>query len=215
MNNPATMNRRRHFLGAGALSALAAPSLGLAQHAPSGSRSSTLLTVGGLIGSGNRGALDPAMDRMLVRQNISFAKARAFDFASLVALPFATIQPTLEYDGKPHTLKGPLLTDVMKACAVTITPQTLFKLYAVDGYTAQLSAADATHYRVIVATHLDGRPLALGGLGPLWVVYDADRFADTVAKPLSERFASSPWATYYIDVTDGCGCTPEPEKKAG
>lgn len=206
-------NYRRQFLGAAAIGALAMPSLGLAQHAPSGSRSPTLLTVGGLIGNGNRGALDPAMDRMLVRQNISFARARVFDFASLVAMPAVTIQPTLEYDGKPHTLKGPLLTDVMKACAVTITPQTLFKLYAIDGYTAQLSAADATHYRVIVATHLDGRPLALGGLGPLWVVYDADRFADTAARPLSARFASSPWATYYIDVNDDCGCAPGMDKK--
>lgn len=208
-------NHRRHFLGAAAIGAVTLPSLGLAQHAPSGSRSSTLLTVGGLIGSGNRGALDSAMDRMLVRQNISFSRARVFDFASLAAMPSATIQPTREYDGKPHTLKGPLLTDVMKACAVTVTPQTLFKLYAVDGYTAQLPAADATHYWVIVATHLDGRPLALGGLGPLWVVYDADRFTDTAAKPLSARFASSPWATYYIDVTDGCGCTPESDKKIG
>lgn len=208
-------NRRRHFLGAATVAAVGLPSLGFAQHAPSGSRSPTLLTVGGLIGSANRGALDPVMDRMLVRQNISFSKARVFDFAALVAMPSASIQPTLEYDGKPHTLKGPLLTEVMKACAVSITPQTFFKVHAIDGYTAQLPAADAVHYRVIVATHMDGRPLALGGLGPLWVVYDADRFADKAARPVSERFASSPWATYYIEVMDGCGCTPEPDRKTG
>jgi hypothetical protein len=51
-----------------------------------------------------------------------------------------------------------------------------------------------------VATQRDGRPLALGGLGPLWAVYDADRFPDRVAKPLSERFANCPWGLYHIDV---------------
>ena len=42
--------------------------------------------------------------------------------------------------------------------------------------------------------------MALGGLGPLWVVFDADRFADMAAKPVTERFSLCPWATYSIDV---------------
>lgn len=159
-----------------------------------------LLTVSGLIGSGNRGALDPALDQMMAKQKIAFSKAHVFDFAALTALPSITIQPTLEYDRKPHALKGPLLLDVLKACGVNATEKTALFLRAVDGYAAQISAAEAFKHRFIIATHLDSRPMALGGLGPLWAVYDADRFADATAKPLSERFSACPWALYHVEV---------------
>lgn len=197
------MNKRRQFLSATALGTLAVPSLVLAQTAPKASRSPTLLTVSGLIAAGNRGPLDPVLDQMMAKQKIKFDKAQAFDFAAITALPAVTIKPTLEYDGKPHTLKGPLLMDVMKACGVKVTDKTTFFLRAVDGYAAQVSAAEANKYRFIVATHLDGQPMALGGLGPLWAVYDADRFPDMAAKPLPARFAWCPWATYHIEVKEG------------
>jgi hypothetical protein len=196
------MNERRQFLGATALAAVALPSVSNAQGAPQTARGPILLTVSGAIGRGNRGPLNPALDQMMVKQKITFDKAQAFDFAALTALPAVTIKPTLEYDNKQHTLRGPLLLDVMKACGVKITAKTVFFLRAVDGYAAQVSAADTTKYRFIVATHLDGQPMALGGLGPLWGVYDADRFPDMAAKPVTERFGLCPWATYHIEVKE-------------
>ena len=93
--------------------------------------------------------------------------------------------------------------DVIKACGVKATDKTTLFLRAVDDYAAQVSAADARRYRFIVATHLDGQPMALGGLGPLWAVYEADRFPDMAAKPLPARFESCPWATYHIEVREG------------
>lgn len=198
--------QKRDFLNASLLGAVASasvlPSLAHAQNGPKTTAGPILLTVSGLIGAGNRGAFDPALDQMMGKQKLQFSKAHAFDFAALTALPAVTIKPTLEYDSKVHTLKGPLLADVIKACGVKVTPKTAFFLRAVDGYAAQISAADATKYRFIVATHLDGRPMALGGLGPLWTVYDADRFPDMMAKALPERFASCPWATYHIEVKE-------------
>lgn len=196
------MNPRRQFLNAAAIGAVAAPSLALAQHAPKAARGPILLTVSGRIGAGNRGAFDPALDQMMGKQKIQFDKAHVFDFAALTALPAVTIKPTLEYDSKPHTLKGPLLADVMKAAGVKLTDKTTLFLRAVDGYAAQVTAAEAGKYRFIVATHLDGQPMALGGLGPLWAVYDADRFPDMAAKPLPARFAWCPWATYHIEVKE-------------
>ncbi|WP_457280071.1 molybdopterin-dependent oxidoreductase [Polaromonas sp. P5_D5] len=196
------MNPRRQFLNAAAIGAVAAPSLALAQHAPKASRGPILLTVSGLIGGGNRGAFDPVLDQMMGKQKIQFDKAHVFDFAALTALPAVTIKPTLEYDSKPHTLKGPLLADVMKAAGVKLTDKTTLFLRAVDGYAAQVTATEAGKYRFIVATHLDGQPMALGGLGPLWAVYDADRFPDMAAKPLPARFAWCPWATYHIEVKE-------------
>ena len=47
---------------------------------------------GGLIGRGNRGRTDSALDQMMVKQKISFARAQAFDFAALAALPAIYIE---------------------------------------------------------------------------------------------------------------------------
>lgn len=193
---------KRKFMGVAALGAAALPGLAQAQLAPKAQKGPTVLTVSGLIGAGNRGALDPALDQMMAKQKIKFDKAQAFDFAALAALPAVTVKPTLEYDNKPHTLKGPLLADVLKASGVKLNDKTTVFLRAVDGYAAQVTAAELTKYRFIVATHMDGQPLSLGGLGPLWAVYDADRFPEMAAKPVSARFAWCPWATYHIEVKE-------------
>jgi len=193
---------KRRFMGVAALGAVALPELAQAQWAPKAQKGPTLLTVSGLIGAGNRGALDPALDQMMAKQKIKFDKAQAFDFAALAAMPAVTIKPTLEYDNKPHTLKGPLLADVLKASGVKLNDKTTVFARAVDGYAAQITAAELSKYRFIVATHMDGQPLSLGGLGPLWVVYDADRFPDMAAKPVAARFAWCPWATYHIEVKE-------------
>ena len=192
------MNERRQFLSLTALGALAAPSL--ATTASAAFRSPTLLTVSGLIGKGNRGPINKIQDQMMVKQKVSFNTAHAFDFAAITALPAVTIEPTLEYDGARHILKGPLLIDVLKSCGVKVQDGMVVFLRAVDGYAAQVSVADAIKYRFIVATHLDGHPMALGGLGPLWAVFDADKFPDMAAKSLPDRFAWCPWATYHIEV---------------
>lgn len=191
---------KRHFLRTAALGSL--PMAGAASAQPAGKRvpGPGLLTVTGAIGRGNRGAIDPALDQMMVKHKIRFDKAQVFDFAGLLAMPAVTIRPTLEYDGKPHTLKGPLLADVVQAAGAGGADGTRLMLRAVDGYAAALGLADARKYRYIVATHLDGAPMPLGGLGPLWAVYDADRFADMAAKPLGDRFAACPWGFYHLDV---------------
>lgn len=190
------MNKRR-FLGAATLAG-AAPLL--ARAAPSCAPGPTLLTVSGAIAHGNRGPLDPALDQMMHKHGVTFAQAYAFDGASLLALPMQTIKPTLEYDAKPHVLRGPLLLDVLAHAGATLTDRTVLVLRAVDGYNVEVTAAQARQRRFIVATHLDGKPMALGGLGPLWAVYDADRVPAMAALPLPQRFASCPWALYHVDV---------------
>jgi hypothetical protein len=47
---------------------------------------------------------------------------------------------------------------------------------------------------------VDGKPMPLGGLGPLWAVYDADRVPEMAAQALAQRFAACPWALYHIEV---------------
>lgn len=188
---------KRRFIAA-ALAAASAPVVAQG-NAAKGLRGPALLTVTGAGVNANRTPFDPVRDQMMAKQKLSFERAHAFDFTTLAALPAATVEPTLEYDGKPHLLTGPLLLTVLAAAGVTGRGGKL-ALRAIDGYAPTLSLADAAKYRFIVATHLDAEPMPLGGLGPLWAVYDADRFPDMAAKPVDQRFALCPWGLYHIDV---------------
>ncbi|WP_433692792.1 molybdopterin-dependent oxidoreductase [Herbaspirillum seropedicae] len=193
--------QKRKFLSLGA-SLLAAPVAlpALAADKKAGaSAGPVLLTITGDIGKANRGALDPALDQMMAKQKLSFDKAYTFDFAALAALPSVEIQPTLEYDGRRHRLRGPLLSEVLRAVDAPAALENC-ALRAVDGYAVLVSPADIAKYRFIIATHLDGKPIPLGGLGPLWAVYDADSFPDMAARALPERFGQCPWGLYHIAV---------------
>jgi hypothetical protein len=194
---------KRDFLAAAIAGGLALPAATAAaagRPARSVSRGPALLTVTGAIQRGNRSGLDPALDQLMKKQGVKFERAFAFDFRALTALPSHLIRPTLEYDRQVHALRGPLLLDVVKAAGGMVGDKTKLVLRALDGYAVAVPASDLQKYRFIVATHLDRRPMPLGGLGPLWAVYDADRFKDMAAKPLNERFATCPWGLYHIEV---------------
>lgn len=194
------MHKRRFLTAAAAGAAGAAMKVAAAPAAPPPRTDPVLLTVSGAIGRGNRGPLDPALDQMMVKHGIRFDRAHAFDAESLRRLPATTIRPTLEYDGRVHELSGPLLTAVLLAAGVTAEPSWTVALRAVDGYQVALSLSDVARYRVIVATRIDGAALPLGGLGPQWAVFDADRVTPFKDKPLKERFGLCPWGLYHIDV---------------
>jgi hypothetical protein len=189
---------KRSFLAAAALGGLALTQQ--ARAAGGAATSPVLLTVSGAIGKGNRGPVDPLLDQMMVKQKVAFTKAQTFDFGQLAGMARTTVKPTLEYDNKRHTLAGPLLADVLKAAGVKADAPVRLAMRAVDGYSPVIALAEAQRLGFIVATHLDGKPLALGGLGPLWAVYEPDRFPDIAAKPVSDRFALCPWGLYHIDV---------------
>ena len=193
--------KKRNFLGGAALAGIAA-AVATPARAAGPTPGPTLLTVTGAIAKPNRGKLDPVKDQMMHKQKISFDQARAFDFAAIAALPAISIKPTLEYDGKQHTLSGPLLLDVMKAAGARLNDDSKLLLRAVDGYVAGVTVAQARAQRYIVATHLDGATMPLGGLGPLWAIYDADKVPGMAAKPLPERFSACPWALYHIEVAE-------------
>jgi hypothetical protein len=188
---------KREFLGA-ALAGGALP--GLAVAAVPASAGPVLLTISGSIKRPNRGALDPALDQMMAKHKLAFTQAYVLDFAALARLPARTIHPTLEYDGKPHALRGPLLLDVLALAGAATSKDTHLTLRAVDGYAATITAQQARTQGFIVATHLDEKPMALGGLGPLWALYNADQVPEMAAQPLAARFAACPWALYHIAV---------------
>ncbi len=193
---------KRRFLTASATAIAGIASTHRAVAATPPDSGPALLTVVGDVGKTNRGPLDPALDQMMAKHQVKFDKAFGFGSAALAKLPSVTIKPTLEYDAKVHTLSGPLLSTVLEAAGAT-NPSARLGLRAVDGYNVLVSLQDARSYRMIIATHMDGQPLALGGLGPQWAVYDADRLAAFKDKPLKERFGLCPWGVYLVDVRNG------------
>jgi hypothetical protein len=188
---------KRHFLGAAALVG-AGPAL--AQPALVRAGGPALLTLTGAIGKTNRGPFDPALDQMMSKQKIQFERAFAFDFAMLASLPAVRIKSTLEYDAKPHLLRGPLLLDVLADAGARPADSARLVLRAVDGYAVTISAEQARRQRFMVATMLDGKPMPLGGLGPLWAIADTEGVPELAAKPLAQRFADCPWALYHVEV---------------
>jgi hypothetical protein len=191
------MKKRDFFAAAATAAALPLATSAQAKPAPHGP---VLLTVGGLVGHSNRPALDPVLEQMMAKHGVKFSKAFAFDAQQLRALPAVTLQPTLEYDAKPHQLSGPLLSTVLAAAGVDLKAELRLGLRAVDGYNVNITVAQVQAYRMIVATHLDGQPMALGGLGPQWAVYEPMQIPEFKDKPLKERFGLCPWGLYYIDV---------------
>jgi hypothetical protein len=195
------MDANRRALLASAAAAAALPGGALAQ-AKGGARDQpVVLTLSGAIKNTNRGALDPAIDALMAKHGIKFSSARTLDFAALAALPAQTIKPTHEYDAKVHELRGPLLDEVLKAASADVTDTSSVLLRGIDGYAGKWKIADARKYRFLVVTHMDGKPLTVGGLGPLWATYDADRFPDKAALPLDKRYPGCPWGLYHIEVT--------------
>jgi hypothetical protein len=189
--------KKRQFLAAAALAG-AAPVFG--QPAASAGKGPALLTVTGAIGRPNRGPFDPALDQMMHKQKISFEHAFTFDYTMLANLPAFNIKPTVEYDGKAHLLRGPLLLDVLAFAGARPADSGKLILRAVDGFAVSIGVEKARRQRFMVATQLDGKAMPLGGLGPLWAVVDADRIAELASRPLADRFAECPWALYHIEV---------------
>ena len=53
---------------------------------------------------------------------------------------------------------------------------------------------------MIVATEIDGGPLSLGGLGPQWAIYDADRLA-ALGQAAQGTLCAVPLGLLSIEVT--------------
>ncbi|ACD19004.1 molybdopterin-dependent oxidoreductase [Paraburkholderia phytofirmans] len=197
------MNKRNFLTSAALLGVTAAPAFGSQRvRKEACAASPVVLTITGAIKRHNRGALDPAFDQLLAKHQVKFSEAYAVDFASLAGMPAVTIRPTTEYDSRQHTLSGPLLTHVLEHVGAPSAGSTQIVMHAVDGYAVATTLDKVRAYQFIVATQMDGKPLPLGGVGPLWATYDADNIPELSSKPLKDRFELSPWGLYHLQVTE-------------
>ena len=158
----------------------------------------TILTLTGSIDRTNRPKMDGVTDQLMHKHGIQFERAWSLTLADLEKLPARLINPTMEYDARPHQLKGPALLDVLGLAGISKARPSRLLLHGIDGYSPEISFDQAHNF--VVATHLDGAVLAVGGFGPLFAIVDADRIADRAQKPLPQRFADCPWGLYCIEV---------------
>lgn len=198
------MNKRQFLTRAAAVSATATATRAFGAthgHATSCPPSPVVLTISGAIERHNRGALDPAFDQLLAKHQVKFFEAYGLDLSSLAGMKAVTISPTIEYDSRQHVFSGPLLTDVLEHVGAPRAGSTQILMHAIDGYAVMTTLDTVRAYRFIVAMQMDGKPLPLGGVGPLWAIYDADNIPALSAKPLKERFELSPWGLYHLQAS--------------
>jgi len=117
-----------------------------------------------------------------------------FDMAMLEALPQHSFSTSTPWFKTPRKFTGPLLRDVLAAAGAQGT--TLVAV-ALNDYKVEIPAEDANRFKVVMATRLDDKPMAVREKGPLFIIYPYDDSADL----RSERYYSrSAWQLRKLEV---------------
>ncbi|WP_299396042.1 hypothetical protein [Pelagibius sp.] len=152
-----------------------------------------VLTVAGDIGAANRPAFDEGTDSFLNYHEKTFQSAAEFDRAMLESLGMQRVEIAYEGWAQPSTFEGPWLKDVLAAAGAAGKDVTVV---ALDGFGAEIPAADIQALDWVVGLKRDGRYLGLGQRGPIWLVYRRPDGAVLTAED-EQRW---PWAAFYIEV---------------
>ncbi len=185
------LSRRRSLLGLAAGAML--PAFAPARAEPVCASGLVVLTVGGLAGAPNRGALDPQRDRLFNANNLSFQKARTFSAGELLGFPHQSATSNVYGNGTKG--KGPRLDSILAAASPLPAAKTA-RLSALDGYAAELPLADIQSQQWILAMESDGRAFAIGDFGPLFAM----RQLGPDEKKTEEEEAKWVHSLYYIEL---------------
>ncbi|MGR3757462.1 MAG: hypothetical protein ACU0AT_09590 [Tranquillimonas sp.] len=120
------------------------------------------------------------------------AGATGFDDAAMADLGMVEIDSNLP--GQPDTsatYSGPLISDLLTAAGAegkAALPM------ALDGYQVTIPWDDLMEYKPILATHVDGKPMAIGQIGPSMVIFPATGDAEK-----DKTFGNlRVWAVFYV-----------------
>lgn len=213
-------SRRSLLQGSAASAALGAMALPAAATARTNSRSTSrsassicvldglqpiMLTISGTGVQANRGKPQAVADRMLSVHGYQFDAAWSCGLDALNSLEQHQITAQLEYDEAEHRLQGPLLEHVLQAAGIDIATAIAqglqLTLQGIDGYRTQMPIAQAVRWRMLLSTQLDGLPLSVGGVGPLWAVFAPQHIPELSQLPIKQRFPAAVWGLYYIQIS--------------
>jgi len=152
-----------------------------------------VLTIAGDVGAANRPVFDEAVDSFLNYHEKTFQSAAEFDRAMLESLGMQQVEIAYEGWAQPSTFEGPWLKDVLAAAGAAGKNITVV---ALDGFGAEIPAADIESLDWVVGLKRDGRYLGLGQQGPIWLVYRRPGGGVLTAED-EQRW---PWAAFYIEV---------------
>ena len=188
---PTPLSRRQSLLGAAAGAALA-------RFAPARAAAGTqggpvILTIGGLVGAPNRGPFDSKRDRLFDHNNLSFEKARSFSAGELANFPPQSVNANIY--GTEALAKGPRFQDVLAAVKPGGEAKTA-RLFALDGYGADIALTDIQSLIWILAMEANGRAFAIGDFGPLFAM----RQLGPGEQKTEEEGAKWVHSLYYIEL---------------
>ncbi len=163
------------------------------QNSPS-PKGPVILTIAGDISKSNRGEATEKRDAFFNYHEIKFDRAFQLDQAMLDQLKQGTVKVNAPQTDGPVTLKGALLSEVLKL--VGAKQGMSLRTVALDGFSTEVSPEKVAAHDWILASTQDGKPLNIGGQGPLWMVYTPSKI-DVPEKEEQEW----PWALFFIEVT--------------
>ncbi|WP_375594885.1 molybdopterin-dependent oxidoreductase [Algihabitans albus] len=154
-----------------------------------------LLTVTGAVAQPNRDGFEPFEDALFSVLQEQFEHARTFTRSELLDLPQQDLRT--RYPDWPAAVgvSGPRLLDVLRQAGVEVaTGQGRVTVQAMDGYAAEFDMADITG-NFLLALTMNGAPLAVGGRGPVWLVFPPASYDGQ-----SDGDDGLAWAVFHIKV---------------
>lgn len=121
--------------------------------------------------------------------------ATLLDAEALASLPQREMRAAFPRGAQIRTFSGPALFDVLEAGGVRLAGA---RVTALDGYQVEIQAPMIPRYAPILATHADGEPLEIGGLGPAILIWP--RQTDHRLEDMNDELW--PWGVFAIEALD-------------
>lgn len=150
-----------------------------------------ILTLSGAIENWNRGPLDPKLEGFFKHHDIKFERALEMSRDEMSGLPSVRLSLRLPGEAKPATYDGVYLRDVLLKAGAK--PKKI-SMKALDGYTVELTAEQIAAQKWVLALARGGKPLGIGGRGPVWLVHKPGK-GDQASEEEEQKWI---WSLFYI-----------------
>jgi hypothetical protein len=131
-----------------------------------------------------------------VIDEMNAAGSAEFDMPMLEALAGRTAEMETPWTEGTTGFEGPLLRSVLEA--VGAHGATL-RITALNDYSAEVPASDATDFATILAVTMNGKPMSVRDKGPLFLIYPFDERPDLYNE---KYFSRSVWQIKAIEVIE-------------